>query len=85
MSLHAFDPKCPDSRPVLLDLDGRRRPADDPFMAVVNAIWDAAPLEEQQAFHNVCVKNSRDERDLELLGRLQQRIAAAAPPDAKAS
>ncbi len=77
MSRHAFDPKCPDCRPCLLDLEGRRIPPDDPHMVAVNAVWDAAPLEEQQAYHSVCVKNSRDERDIELLDRLMKRIAAA--------
>ena len=77
MSTHKFDPKCADCRPVLLDMDGKRLPADDPYMACVLAVWDVAPYEEQLAFHSVCVKNSRDENDLKLLGQLQARIEEA--------
>jgi hypothetical protein len=72
-----FDAECPGCRPVLFGLDGKVLPPNDPVMVTVNAVWDAAPLEEKQAFHAVCVLNSRDKGDLALLARLRARLERA--------
>lgn len=56
---------------------GRPLAADEPEMKIMLAAWDAAPLEEQQAFFNVTVKNSRDARDLELLQKFIEKVEAA--------
>jgi hypothetical protein len=79
VSRHAFDPLCPDCRPVILDpKTGRVLPSDDPVMKAVNQVWDAASREEQESFHRVTVHNGRDPMDLARLKALSERIAQAA-------
>jgi len=78
MTKHAFDPNCPDCRPVLLDVKtGRPLGPDDPIMKAVNRVWDASPREEQEAFIQVTVHNSRDPKDLALLKTLSARMEKA--------
>jgi hypothetical protein len=57
---------------------GEVLPADSAIMRAVNRVWDAASREEQEAFHRVTVKNSRDPQDLRLLKELSDRMSAAA-------
>ncbi len=78
MTCEAFDPNCEGCRPVILDVTTHEPlPADSAVMRAVNTVWDAAPREEQEAFHRVTVKNSRDPLDLELLKGLSDRMSAA--------
>ena len=78
MSKHEFDPKCPDCRPILMNQrTGKVLPKDDPYMKTVDAVWDASSREEQEAFHRVTVKGSRDPGDLTLLKALSERIENA--------
>jgi len=78
LSRHEFNPNCPDCRPILLDpKTGKALPPEDPAMKAVNKAWDASPREEQEAFHRVTVKNSRDEKDLALLKKLSDRMELA--------
>jgi hypothetical protein len=75
MSRHEFDPKCPDCRPTLLDpATGEVLPPDDPAMVTIQRVWDAAPREQQEAFHRVTVKNSRDPKDLALVQEFSKAL-----------
>ena len=77
MSQHKFDPKCSHCRPAVLDPStGRVLPPDHPVMKTVNAVWDASSLEDQEAFHRVTVKNSRDPDDLRRMQAMAERIEA---------
>lgn len=78
MACEVFDPKCPGCRPTVVDPDTNQvLPPDNPIMQAINRVFDAASREEQEAFHSVTIKNSRDARDLELLEGLSRRISVA--------
>ncbi len=78
MARHSYDPKCPDCRPVVLDPKTMQRlPADDPFMVIVNRVFDASSREDKEAFVNVTVHNSREPDDMRRLAELTKRIEAA--------
>ena len=63
MSRHAFDPACPDCRPAILDhKTGKRLGPGDPIFEAAQNIWDAQPRDVQEAWHAVCVHNSRRPR-----------------------
>jgi hypothetical protein len=76
MSCDKFDPNCSGCRPAILNLNGKVLPADDPFMVIVNNVWDESPPDEQEAFWRVTVKNSRDPNDLAKAKALADRISA---------
>jgi hypothetical protein len=89
MSRHAFDPECPDCRPILLDPQtGKILEESDPVMQAVIAVWRASPRADQEAFHAFTVKNSREpgvlERMMALSKRMEQAVSAA-PKTPKAS
>lgn len=78
MSCEKFDPNCQGCRPAIIDpRTGKVLPADDPVMEIVNRVWDASPLDEQEAFWRVTVKNSRNLRDLDLMQALTSRMTAS--------
>lgn len=75
MSCEKFDPKCPSCRPVLINqFTGRPLPPDDPATVAVNAAWDAAPAEEQEAFWHCTVKSSKDPAHLKLMHRFMAKV-----------
>ena len=75
ISCDKFDPKCQGCRPALIDVDsGEVFPKTHPLMIIVNSVWDDASVEEQEAFWNVTVKNSRDPKHLALTEVLNKRI-----------
>ena len=72
-----FDPDCEDCRPAMLDVEtGLKLPKDHPTMVLVNAAWDASPLEEKQACFRIWVHSSRDKRDAQLAQRFFDRVQA---------
>lgn len=78
VSKHAFDPNCPDCRPVLLDqLTGKALPPTDPFVQAVNRVWDASPRPDQEALHRLWVHNSRDPKDLACAEAFSERVKQA--------
>lgn len=78
MSIETHDDECPDCRPGLMDPETHEvLPDDHPVMKSVLAGWAMTSVEERQAFHRFCCQNSRDPNDLELVGRVQQRIQLA--------
>lgn len=75
MSHHKFDPKCPDCRPVIIDpTTNQVLSPNHPMMIAMNSVWDSSPLEDQEAFHRVTVKNSRDPDDLDRMKKMSERI-----------
>jgi hypothetical protein len=75
MSCETFDPKCPGCRPAILDPKTKEVLGDNhPVMKAVNEIWDASPLNEQEAYWRVTVRNSRDSNDLRLTSNIIDRI-----------
>jgi len=81
MSRHAFDPNCPDCRPILLDpTTGVVLPEEHPAMKSLIAVWEASPREDQEAFHRVTVHNGRDPGDLARMQGLTDRFAKAPSP-----
>jgi hypothetical protein len=75
MSCDKFDPQCKGCRPALVDANtGEVFSSTHPLMMIVNSVWDAASIEEQEAFWKVTVKNSRDPEDLALTEVLNTRI-----------
>ena len=78
MSRHDFDPKCRDCRPVIMDpRTGQVMPETHPTMKIIDRVWDASPREDQEAFHRVTVKNSRDPNDMMRMQALMDRIETA--------
>jgi hypothetical protein len=78
VSKHAFDPNCPDCRPVILDAKTMKPyAADSVVMAAVNKVWETASREEQEAFHRTTVLNGRDPGDMRLLKQLSDRMSKA--------
>lgn len=77
MSCEKFDPSCPNCRPCLVDpKTGQRIPESDPAMRAVNAVWDASPLADHEAFFRVTVQNGRDPDDLRRMGDFWRRVQA---------
>lgn len=75
MSYHKFDPKCPDCRPVIIDpKTGEVLSSNHPMMIAINSVWDSSSFEDQEAFHKVTVKNSRDPDDLNRMEKMSERI-----------
>jgi hypothetical protein len=75
MSRHKFDPKCPDCRPTIIDpTTGHILSSNHPMMVALNSVWDSSSLEDQEAFHRVTVKNSRDPDDLNRMQKMSERI-----------
>ena len=79
MSKHAFDPECPDCRPVLINArTGKVFPSDDPAMQAILAVWLASPRADQEAFHEFTVKNSREPDVVQRMAALSKRMEQAA-------
>jgi len=79
MSCEKFDPQCPGCRPAIIDpRTGKVLPADDPVMEIVNRVWEASPIEDQEAFWRVTVKNSRNQGDIARMNALTSRMSAKA-------
>lgn len=77
MSCNTFDPNCRGCRPGIINAQtGQVLPDTDPLMMIVNSVWDASTIEEQEAFWKVTVKNSRDPQDLSLAEALSARVQA---------
>jgi len=77
MSCDKFDPNCPGCRPAVIDPStGKVLSADDPFMVIVNKVFDESTLDDQEAFWRVTVKNSPDPNDLAKMKSLSDRIMA---------
>lgn len=77
MSCEKFDPNCEGCRPVIVDgQTGKLMPPDSSIMLAVMRVWNKSTLEEQQAFWNVTVKNSRDRTDLFHMTAMNTRIEA---------
>lgn len=75
MSRHKFDPKCPDCRPTIIDpLTNQILSPNHPMMIAMDSVWDSSPLEDQEAFHRVTVKNGRDPDDLNRMEKMFERI-----------
>lgn len=80
MSRHAFDPNCPDCRPVLMDAKTHQRlPDDHPANIALQKVWATAPREQQEAFHRITVLNGRDPADMELMQSFWLKVQAADP------
>jgi hypothetical protein len=78
MSKHAFDPECPDCRPVVIDpRTGKALPSDDPVMQAILAVWHASPRADQEAFHEFTVKNSRELDVVRRMDSLSKRMKLA--------
>jgi len=78
MSKHAFDPECPDCRPIVIDpRTGEILPDDDPVMQAVLAVWRASPRADQEAFHEFTVKNSRKPDVVQRMVALSKRMEQA--------
>jgi hypothetical protein len=45
-------------------------------MVAVNAVWEASPLEDREAFHRVTVLNGRDPEDLRRMQAMVEKIEA---------
>lgn len=79
MSKEQFSDDCPGCRPAVIDVKTGKQMSDDtPIMQAVNAVWAKTTREQREAFHNVCCKNSREPRDLELAGQIFQAIQSMA-------
>jgi hypothetical protein len=79
MSHHAFDPECPDCRPVIIDPStGQVLPPEHPVMVAVNKVWEASTFEDREAFHRVTVLNSRAPDDLQRMQAMAERIESMA-------
>lgn len=77
MSHHKFDPECLDCRPVIIDPSTSQvLSAEHPVMVAVNAVWEASPLEDREAFHRVTVLNGRDPEDLRRMQAMVEKIEA---------
>lgn len=73
-----YDPTCPGCRPAMMDYKtGQVFAPDHPTMVIVNRVYDAASYAEQEAFFEVCVKNSQKPQDRELAMGLMNRIQKA--------
>jgi len=78
MSKKVFEDDCPGCRPVIIDLQGRPVPANDPVVKAVNRVWAETTREEREAFHRVTCLNSRAFTDLTIMQKLTKRIEEAA-------
>ena len=77
MPCEKFDPKCSGCRPAIMDpLTGRVLDANEPVVKAMNEVWDSSPLEEQEAYWRVMVKNSRDLNDIRLMKSITSRLEA---------
>jgi hypothetical protein len=77
MSCEKFDPKCTDCRPAVIDAQtGQPFDANHPVVKAMNKVWDTSPLEEQEAYWRVMVKNSRDLDDIRLMRKIASRLEA---------
>lgn len=75
MTCEKFDPNCPGCRPAIYDPSTKQVMAQDhPMMVAVNAVWDAAPREEQEACWRIWVKNGRDQSDLRLASAFMEKV-----------
>lgn len=75
MSCAKFDPKCKGCQPVLVDiLTGKPMSEDHPAMKTMMRVWNAASLEEQEAFWRVTVKSSADPADLQTAARMARQV-----------
>jgi len=55
-------------------LTGKVLDENDPVMKALNEVWDSSPLEEQEAYWRVMVKNSRDLNDIRLMRSITSRL-----------
>jgi hypothetical protein len=75
---HPYDPNCPHCTPAMLDVETGKPLADDhPAMKIIMRVWNSAPFEQRRAYLAVTADNSRDPRDLALMGPLVQRMQDA--------
>lgn len=74
---HEFDPKCEGCRPVMFDAEtGQKLSDNDPVVRSLMKVWEASPLEDQQAFNRVAVHNSRDPLDMIRIQGFTERVEA---------
>jgi hypothetical protein len=79
VSHHKFDPKCPDCRPAIIDpATNQILSPNHPMMIAMNSVWDSSSFEDQEAFHRVTVKNSRDPDDLDRMKKMFERVKLTA-------
>jgi hypothetical protein len=81
MSIHEFCDHCPGCRPAMINIEtGQVMPQDSDVMIAVNRIWDhETTYAERKAFIAVTLHNSRRFDDMQLAGRVMQKIQAADP------
>ena len=82
---HVFDPDCPGCRPAILDWQTQiPLPDDHPMVVAITEVWKISPRDEQEAYHQVMVNNSRDEEILtkcqRIVGRMQEALNAIKEP-----
>jgi hypothetical protein len=78
MDNHPYDPQCPDCVPALIDPEtGEIIPKSDPIMVTIMKVWNAASVEDRQAFMNITWANSQEPVDRERMSLLMRRIQKA--------
>lgn len=75
------DEKCPicgptlQPGPAIIDLEtGKPLPAEHPVMQKMLDVWHRSTLAQREAFHRVCVHNSRDPVDLFLMHAITDQL-----------
>lgn len=78
MSMEHFENGCDGCRPVLIDPESKTSlPDDHPLMQAVLNVYNAASLEEKEAFHNLTCLNSRDPSVMTHVSALSRRFQDA--------
>jgi hypothetical protein len=78
VSEKTFSDDCPGCRPALLDpKTGKLLPKDDPFVVLVNKIYDELPKADKIAWHRFTCLNARDLVTVSAVKRFSDRIEAA--------
>jgi hypothetical protein len=74
---HEYREDCDGCQLAMCTGDGRPLPQDDPLMVRALAVWWTCSLEERRACNRVWVFNSRDPKDLTIVGAVARRIQEA--------
>jgi hypothetical protein len=78
VSEKAFVDDCPGCRPALLDpKTGTLLPQDDPFVVLVNKIYDELSRADKVAWHRFTCLNARDLVTVSAVKRFSDQIEAA--------
>lgn len=78
MSQEQYDENCDGCKPAMLDVQTGERLSDDhPAMQALQQVFNKLSKDEKAAFHRVCCLNSRDDRDLAVMGKIQQELRAS--------